>query len=44
MGHGSIEYNSAAADTPTFTTMGKTFRIVTKDTVVLPCEVINPGW
>ncbi|GLH04588.1 Neuronal growth regulator 1 [Gryllus bimaculatus] len=34
---------SAAPDQPAFATTGKTYRIVTKDTVVLPCEVTNAG-
>ncbi|XP_075214141.1 limbic system-associated membrane protein-like [Lycorma delicatula] len=42
MAHGGVEYNSATADSPSFATIGRTFRIVTTDTVVLPCEVINP--
>ncbi|GLH04579.1 Lachesin, partial [Gryllus bimaculatus] len=33
----------SAADQPAFATTGKTYRIVTKDTVVLPCEVTNAG-
>lgn len=40
------DYNGGqveATDLPNFTTVGKTFRIVTKDTVVLPCDVDNPG-
>ncbi|XP_054282435.1 brother of CDO isoform X2 [Macrosteles quadrilineatus] len=41
------EYNTAngAVDStdPTFTTPGRVFRIVTSDTVVLPCDVDNPG-
>lgn len=28
---------------PTFGSQGKRFRVVTNDTVVLPCDVINPG-
>ncbi|VVC26794.1 Fibronectin type III,Immunoglobulin subtype,Immunoglobulin-like domain,Immunoglobulin-like [Cinara cedri] len=28
---------------PTFSSEGKRFRVVTNDTVVLPCDVINPG-
>uniref|UniRef100_A0A1B6CBY1 Ig-like domain-containing protein n=2 Tax=Clastoptera arizonana TaxID=38151 RepID=A0A1B6CBY1_9HEMI len=36
---GSVE----ATDLPTFITKGRSFRVVTKDTVVLPCDVDNPG-
>lgn len=32
-----------ATDLPSFNTVGRSFRIVTKDTVVLPCDVDNPG-
>lgn len=28
---------------PTFGSQGRRFRVVTNDTVVLPCDVINPG-
>lgn len=28
---------------PSFATPGKTYRVTTKDTVVLPCEVNNVG-
>ncbi|KAL0273993.1 UNVERIFIED_CONTAM: hypothetical protein PYX00_006540 [Menopon gallinae] len=30
-------------DGPAFTTTGRTYRIVTQDTVVLPCDVVNLG-
>ncbi|XP_046675364.1 limbic system-associated membrane protein-like isoform X2 [Homalodisca vitripennis] len=42
----AAEYNTApieSTDLPSFTTPGRTFRIVTSDTVVLPCDVDNPG-
>ncbi|KAF4523240.1 hypothetical protein B566_EDAN006863 [Ephemera danica] len=28
---------------PNFATVGKSFKVVTHDTVVLPCEITNPG-
>lgn len=40
------DYHSAAVestDLPSFTSPGRTFRIVVSDTVVLPCDVDNPG-
>ncbi|KAK6632356.1 hypothetical protein RUM44_007397 [Polyplax serrata] len=33
----------AHVDGPAFTTAERTYKIVTQDTVVLPCEVINLG-
>ncbi|RZF35719.1 hypothetical protein LSTR_LSTR009587 [Laodelphax striatellus] len=43
LGGPSHEYSVGPTNTPSFATKGKTFRIVTKDTVVLPCEVVNAG-
>ncbi|XP_049831756.1 limbic system-associated membrane protein isoform X1 [Schistocerca gregaria] len=34
---------NSATELPSFITSGRNFRIVTSDTVVLPCEVTNPG-
>ncbi|XP_063240276.1 neuronal growth regulator 1-like [Bacillus rossius redtenbacheri] len=40
---GSNATSNHAAGQPTFVTKGATYRIKTNDTVVLPCEVKNPG-
>ncbi|XP_075214142.1 lachesin-like [Lycorma delicatula] len=37
------EYSVGATESPSFSTTGRTFRVVTKDTIVLPCEVQNAG-
>lgn len=39
--HGHL--NLQNIDGPAFTTTGRTYRIVTQDTVVLPCDVVNLG-
>ncbi|EEB18285.1 limbic system-associated membrane protein precursor, putative [Pediculus humanus corporis] len=35
--------NLQQIDGPAFTTAGKTYKVVTQDTIVLPCDVINLG-
>ncbi|XP_039280250.1 limbic system-associated membrane protein [Nilaparvata lugens] len=42
-GESAMDYNVGLADPPTFTTEGKTLKIITGDTVVLPCDVVNPS-
>ncbi|XP_066907829.1 limbic system-associated membrane protein isoform X3 [Halyomorpha halys] len=39
----SLEEKYIQEEEPMFATTGKTFKVTTKDTVVLPCEVINVG-
>uniref|UniRef100_A0A8D8LSB1 Lachesin n=1 Tax=Cacopsylla melanoneura TaxID=428564 RepID=A0A8D8LSB1_9HEMI len=41
--YSNLEYSIETTITPVFSTLGKQFRVVTNDTVVLPCEVVNPG-
>lgn len=38
-----LEYSIESTITPVFSTLGKQFRVVINDTVVLPCEVVNAG-
>ncbi|XP_063224484.1 protein amalgam-like isoform X2 [Bacillus rossius redtenbacheri] len=40
---GDVNSLDLVTEEPAFLTSGRTFRIKTKDTVVLPCEVTNPG-
>ncbi|XP_063236221.1 neurotrimin-like [Bacillus rossius redtenbacheri] len=40
---GSSDYSVGNVEQPAFLTVGRSYRIKTSDTVVLPCEVINPG-
>lgn len=41
--YSNLEYSIETTITPVFSTLGKQFRVVTNDTVVLPCEVVNAG-
>nr|CAD7424181.1 unnamed protein product [Timema monikensis] len=42
-GTNDFDAENGVTELPTFSTKGKTYRIKTRDTVVLPCEVINSG-